>query len=168
MNCIFEDAARTALIPPDGAPYVAPKEVRPGVPFGKGHIEGAAQHLRNLTLLPDKLAEFALMYENENHPFFLDIKTSNGPIGPAYYSEAAGAVISGYTIYEPLGNYVYGLVGRLGGIFAHELRAGAALAQHPRPNYRDDPQDRPHVDKGIKDAEANLERGELAFALGEC
>lgn len=136
---------------PDGATYYAPK----GFDYAK--VMAAIAYLRSIPNYDGRLSAFHSMYTDRNHPHFLDLKDLPGP-EITYYSEAKGGIVSGGSAYEPFGNYLYGFVGRAGGIGSGDLRFAAGLTQSGGRNIfsQDAPEDVPHVNLGIEDAERFL------------
>jgi len=153
----------TGIVAPDGATYYSPEGVD-----GK-YIVDAINHLRAQTSLEAKVIEFNKMYTQPSHPHFIDFKdwgTSNGPPGSVsggtttYWSEARGEYYTG-SVFEAFGNYAYGFIGHLGGIPVEVLRYAAGFTQTGAPDlaqylgfWADAPEDRPHVAKGLADAES--------------
>jgi hypothetical protein len=157
-NTTKEVSFRDGSEVPDGAKYYMP-EVEDG-----GRITRAIDHLQSFPDAISKYWEFYQMYTNPNHPHFIDFKdwgTPNGPPGSVsggtmrYYSDVVGGWVE-TSAFEPFGNWAYGFIGIMGGILQEELLYMAGAAQTgsslgDRFLGRDDPQDRPHVMKGIQD-----------------
>jgi hypothetical protein len=160
-DCNVTDGVRFAdgSEAPDGAKYVVP-EGETGA-----RINNAIRHLQSFADPVTKSLEFYNMYTDPNHPHFIDFKdwgTANGPPGTVsggtqrYFSDVVGGWVE-TSAFEPFGNWVYGFVGIMGGLSDAQLLYTAGAVQTgasplDRLLGRDDPQDVPHVTKGIADA----------------
>lgn len=148
------------VTPPDGATYFIPEGVT------REYLNAALNYIASVSAnnplnRPSVLSEINAMFTNQNHPHFVDFKdwgTMAGPAGTvsggtfSYYSEAAGGVVSS-SAFEAFGNYFYGLVCTFGGLSPEETYSAAAFVQTGGSGFSDDPQDTPHVTKGIVDAQ---------------
>ncbi len=167
-HCATSGQNVTTPMAPDGAIYRVP----PGVT--SEYVKAAINYLGSL--LPGaKEVEFARMYTDPGHPHFIDLKdwgTANGPPGSvgegaesSYYSAAAGVIVTG-SPYAAFGNWLYGYVGTLGGIFPEVLTYTSGLVQTgndalARAAGTDAAEDRPHVALGIADAQYFAATGEF-------
>ena len=145
---------------PDGATYYSPEGVT------SVYLAGALNHVASIFANNpfNKAAvvkEIRLMYTYPTHQYFVDFKdwgTTRGPVGSrgggllSYYSEAAGRVVTG-SAFEPFGNYFYGYLCTFGGLSPEETYGAAALFSESGLFMSDDPQDVPHVQNGIADAQ---------------
>lgn len=165
------------LNPPDGARYYLPENVT------ENYLMAALNHLSNYSRTHtgfQTILEFKAMYEDPNHPHYIDFKDWGTPAGPpgsvgggtiTYYSEALGREVTA-SAFEPFGNWFYGFAGAWAGISTPVLFGGAAVMQEGSTNWvpRDGLEDQPHVLAGINAAKAYGENQQLVFQIlkGSC
>lgn len=156
------------LSPPDRAIYMLPNGF-------DDEIIKAIEYLRSLDPVT-RLTEFEQMYTNTNHPRFIDIKQMDGPT-LTYFSTVTQQTRT-VNAFEPMGNFLFGFIGTLGGISFSELTSGAALFQQ-RPDmntafwnrfynmvlHGDDPADVGHVNYGILLAQQYQIHKQVVFSV---
>lgn len=162
----------------DNAPYVLPEDVTPE------YIQSAILYLMSIENYAMKMAAFYDMYENKNHQFYIDFKdwgSTKGPDGTywggmvTYHSDVTGQDVTS-KVFEPFGNYLYGFIGRAGGLTAFDLQYVAGLVQSnntfwERITGQDSAEDKPHVLAGIAAAETWLVDGippRMQLIMGSC
>jgi hypothetical protein len=150
---------------PDGAgKYYAPEGVDAAYLNGAlAHIAGISNNnpLNKLAVMQEIIA----MYTDKSHPYFADFKdwgTNRGPDGSigvpgTYFSQEAGREVGG-SLFEPFGNYFFGMLCTYGGLSPEEIYAAAAWYSESGPFWEgDDPQDIPHIQLGIADAKRQID-----------
>lgn len=156
------------LSPPDNAIYMLPNG------FDAEIIE-AINYLRSLDPVA-RLVEFKNMYTDASHPHFIDIKQMGGPT-LTYFSDVTQQTRT-VNAFEPMGNFLFGFIGTLGGISFTELASGAAYFQ-ARPDmnnefwdrffnmfvHGDDAADVGHVNYGIIMAKQYEIHHTVAFSI---
>jgi hypothetical protein len=157
---------------PDGAEYLIPEGVT------NKYIIDAVNHVRNMYdnnpfNKPAVALEIKAMYDNPSHRHFVDFKDWGSPRGPAntiaggsisYWSDAAGRPVSA-NAFEPFGNFFYGALLTFGGFSPEEIHIFAAAFSEGN-LFSDDPQDVPHVQKGIAKAKAVIDGADpLLFSI---
>lgn len=160
---------------PDGAgKYYVPEDVNSAfLNSALSHIIGISNN--NPFNRPAVMAEIIDMYTNPANPFFVDFKdwgTDRGPPGSVgvtwtYFSTAANADVRG-SLFEPFGNYFFGMLCTYGGLAPEEIYLAAAwFSESGRFWEGDDPQDIPHVNKGIADAQTFIAGNQTPIQVRE-
>jgi hypothetical protein len=160
---------------PDGAgKYYVPEDVDSSfLNSALNHILGVSNNnpLNRFAVM----AEIIDMYTNPENPFFVDFKdwgTDYGPAGSVgvtwtYFSTAANSQVVG-SLFEPFGNYFFGMLCTYGGLVPEEIYFAAAWFSETGYFWEgDDPQDIPHVEKGIADAQRFIAGNEEAIQVNE-
>ncbi|HYI63806.1 MAG TPA: hypothetical protein VEW71_02860 [Allosphingosinicella sp.] len=159
---------------PDGVgKYYAPEGVTSAyLNAALGHIVGLSNN--NPANRFAVMAEIIDMYTNPDHPHFVDFKDwgspTDGPDGSVgvnwrYFSDARGSFVDG-SLFEPFGNYFFGMLCTYGGLSPEEIYAAAAWYSESGPFWEgDDPQDIPHVQKGIADAQTRIAGNETPIQV---
>ncbi|HYI63342.1 MAG TPA: hypothetical protein VEW71_00500 [Allosphingosinicella sp.] len=150
---------------PDGVgKYYAPEGVN------SAYLNAALVHIAGISA-NNPFNRFAVMqeiidmYTDPNHPNFVDFKDWGSDRGPGgstgvtwtYVSQATGAEVTG-SLFEPFGNYFFGMLCTFGGLSPEEIAFAAAWFSESGKFWEgDDPQDIPHVQLGIADAKRHID-----------
>lgn len=84
----------------------------------------------------------------------------------SYFSQAAGKIVTS-SVFEPFDNWFYGFAGRWAGISVEVLTASAAVFQQGGSGFSDDPQDRPHVNAGMRAFQSWKDNRRVIFTINQ-